>query len=264
VVFRTISGMSRSLPLSPVVRRTDLLARLDLEWDALRRRPSVVQRASRWQLGITFVSLDEIVCAAGFWSTREARLAAATRPSAEGPSADEVLVRLVTAARHDPVAARVVLQRLLPGLVARARRWVGHDDDAEAVDELVTAAWTVIRTYPIERRSAYLVARLLRDTEYQAFVKPTRRLGTHTATDPARLDRPAPVERDPEPLAELAELVAIGRATVLTDDDIELVRLLVSGRPLHEVAAERKVSVRTVWNHRESLVHRLRQVALAA
>ena len=79
---------------------------------------------------------------------------------------------------------------------------------------------------------------------------------------PGTLDLPVEVAPEVEPITELAEVVAAGRR-LLSERDMELVRLLVRGCSQGEVAAAMKVSVRTVSNHRDSVVHRLRQAAAA-
>jgi DNA-binding CsgD family transcriptional regulator len=246
-----------------------LLVRLGGEWRALAERPAVLARAARWELGISFRSLDDVVAAAGYWSGREARLAAASAEASAGATGgrdragDAVLARLLLAARSDDLAARVVLQRLLPGIVARARHWARRaPGNAEALDELLAASWSVIRTYPLERRPTHLAANLLRDAEYHAFIRATRRTAVLEPTPPHLLDLPVEVVERVDPLDELAELVvAAQRSRALTDRDLRLVRLLVRGTSVAAVAAELEVSVRTVTNHRDALVHRLRQTA---
>jgi DNA-directed RNA polymerase specialized sigma24 family protein len=228
-------------------------------------RPSVLRRARTWDLGVSFRTLDDIVEATGFFSGRDARLTAMrTRADggeqrADATRANDVMCRLLLAARVDDVAARVVLQRLLPGLVGRARRWAGRaEGGSDALDELLAAAWTVIRTFPVERRPGHLVANLLRGAEYHAFVRPTRRMLVHEFVPTSLLDRPAE-ETAREAAEELAELV--GEARTLTDRDHHLLGLLLGGASMTEVATTLDVCVRTVTNHRDAVVHRLRQVA---
>lgn len=208
-----------------------------------------------------FATLDDLVSASGLHAS------AAHRAAFQGHEVDhdELLARLVRTAAHDELAARVVLQRLLPGLISRARRWRRRPgESSDSLDEVITAAWSAIRTFPIDRRSADVAARLLRNCEHQAFVKHTRRRWTQVPAEPATLDLPVLHLPDSDPIVELAELVFEARTSVLTDDDLQLIRLLVSGRPISEVASALEVSVRTVTNHRAAMVHRLRQVALAA
>ena len=51
-----------------------LLVRLSREWRAISHRPTVLRRARTWQLGVAFVSLDDIVAAAGWRRVGWARL----------------------------------------------------------------------------------------------------------------------------------------------------------------------------------------------
>lgn len=259
-------GMPSRLP--HVINRP-LLARLDREWQAIAHRPAVVRRAHGWSLGVRFACLDELVAATGATSQRStvhlaASVAVPGRPNLEGeaPSHDEVLAQLVVVARRDDIAARVVLQRLLPGLVTAARRWVGHREggSGEAFDELLSAAWAVIREFPVERHSQHLAARMLRVAEYQAFGRARRRLLVHELVEPHLLD--VPVEpTTTEPMFELLEIIA--QAGSLPEADRRLLTLLAEGTPQAEVAELLDVSERTVRNHRDAMLHRLRSLVAA-
>lgn len=236
----------------------------------------MVRRARSWSLGVEFADLDHLLCLAGFRT--QASVAAPSddvagsdddptgTPSRDvacgadlDAASDAVLGRLVLAARHDELAARVVLQRLLPGLSAAARRWSveRRGGSADAFGEIVSAAWVVIRMFPVERRPGRFAAKLLRDAEHQAFVKATRRRWTTESAEPAVFDRRIAAESQPEPVDELREVVALSRHE-LSDHDLRLLELLTSGRSIPEVASALDVSVRTVGYHREALVHRLR------
>ena len=224
-----------------VPSRCPLAVRLQREWLALSQRRAVVRRAQNWGLGLSFSSLDDLLAATGH------RAVGAPAPVEELPA--------------EVVAARVLLQRLLPGLVAAARRWERrHGTATDAFDEVVAAAWVVVREYPYERRPHHLVANLLRDAEYHAFIRPRRRLVVHVPVATDRLDRPVDHERL-DPLRELADVVAC--TPLLTAHEHELLVLLLSGRTTLDIAAELHVSERTVRAHRESMVGRMRE-AIAA
>src|SRR5688572_8723362 len=95
------STSSRPTPAGP-----GIAPRLQREWDRLRHRPSVVERARAW--GVTdhgFDDLDALLALAGF-------------RSAATDDTEAVLRRLVIRAADDELAARIVLQRVLPGLLA--------------------------------------------------------------------------------------------------------------------------------------------------
>lgn len=233
------------------------MARLQREWEVLAHRPAVLRRAAAWQLGVPFRSLDDLAVAAGLRRSFRQR---PTEPLlGTGPSPEAVLHHLVALARHDDLAARVVLQRLLPGLVATARRWARRPEGgATALEEVVTAAWQVVRTFPLERRPHHLAASLLRDAEYHAFVRPYRVTVVPELHPTDHFDRP--VHHD-DPMETLAELVAVARRTSLTPRDEQLLALLLDGATPPQIAHEMEVSVRTVANHRDALVHRLRRTA---
>lgn len=250
--------MNQRLPL--VINRS-LLSRLEREWQVLNRRPAVLRRAAGWGLGVAFASLDEIIVACGY------------RPYSDGGSpvgssaateANEVLRRLLVAARVDDVAARVVLQRLLPGVVAVARRWGGHrrGGSADAFDEMISATWMVIREFPADRRSRHLAASLLRAGEYRAFQQVSRRMMVQELTSPHLMDLPVETVVTWDVADELAEVVAC--ASSLTEHELQLIELLASGCTPVEMAERLNISVRTVRNHRDSVVHRLREAARAA
>ena len=250
--------MNQRLPL-PVNR--SLLSRLDREWQALNQRPAVLQRAAGWGLGISFDSLDEVLVAAGYRLQR-GELGCDRDPMSV--AANQLLRRLLTAARTDDVAARVVLQRLLPGVVATARRWGRHRQGGsmDAFDEMLSATWMVIREFPTDRCSRQLAASILRAGEYRAFQRVSRRKLVHELTSPNLLDRAVAAVVTLDVGDELAEVVAC--AGSLTEHELLLIELLSRGCSPAEMAEQLSISVRTVLNHRDAVVHRLRQAAMAA
>lgn len=250
--------MNASLPL---YNHRPLLVRLHSEWQLMRDRPSVLRRAQRWQLGVSFTNLDEIITATDYWSSPAAR--ACAQPHGSPARGNEVMSNLLLAARSDEIAARVVLQRLIPGLISRSRCWGPRrpGGSTEAFDELVSAAWAVIREFPVERRPRHLVANLLRDCEYVAFRRATRRLLVHEFSEPQALDIAVEYQAEIEPLLELADLIAEAREQSLTDHDVELLKLLVNGVSPREAAQRLQISERTLRYHRDAAVGRLREAA---
>ena len=245
--------------------RCTLPVRLDNEWNRLRCRPALLRRAAGWQLHLSprsLESLDDLLRAAGA-SLGATPGAAETEP---GGAADRLLGALVQVAHADDVAARVVLQRMLPGLCNRARRWAGScgGDWQAAFEELVASAWMVIRTYPVERRPIYVVAGLLRATEHQAFVKAGRRQWRAEVVEPHHFDVPVEPEDEPtEPAAELEEVLEVAD-TALSDRDRAVLRRLMKGGTAAEAAAALEVSVRTLTNYRDAAIHRVRAAVAAA
>src|SRR5829696_3728905 len=143
------------------------LRRWDEDWRRLVAAPSTAQAVHRWgddhRLGGA-PDLPSLLRAAG---------AAAASPT---PEADVALGALVERAAQDVLAARIVLQRVLPGLMAVARRREPASPRAmtRALDDLVATAWLVIVTYPVARRPAKYAANIVRDCEYLVFVRPRR------------------------------------------------------------------------------------------
>ena len=245
--------MTTTLPLGS---HHPLLGALEREWQATSHRSASVRRAHTWGLPAAFDSLDGIVAATGWYATAEQRQAVRRCSTAD---IDAVMERLLLAARTDDLAARVVLQRLLPGLVSLARRW-SRRYDGDALADVVTAAWPVIRQYPLERRPLHLVANLLNDCEYHAYRRAGRRMMMQVPVDERHLDA-ADECHQLEPLHEVVEVAACTAA--LTGHDRRLLGLLLSGRTMVEVAAELEVSERTVRTHRDHMVTRMRQAVAA-
>lgn len=182
---------------------------------------------------------------------------------------DRRLATLVIRAGTDPEAARVVLQRLLPGLLAIARRRSRDDRrlTPEMYDELLANAWIVIRCYPIERRPSRVAANLLRDIEYQTFVRPARL--RRVATTPIDEEiRSGDDERDEfrfeETPGSFAEVVALLRAAAeagMEQDDLRLAVALASGHSINDLAAQRSRTPRAERYRRARVVARLREIA---
>ena len=158
--------------------RTDrhlLSLHLEIEWRALHARPDAVDRARSWGVtDVAFTDLDELLRLAGFGATSTA-------------SGNEVLRRLARLGRHDELAARVVLQRVLPGLLAAVARRRRSPDGA--FEELVGAAWVTIRASRTPWDHEQVAANIVRDAAYRAFTAPfRRRSASEIAVDPHTLD----------------------------------------------------------------------------
>jgi len=232
-----------------------LLTRLQREWTLLSRRRSAVQRATAWELTPRVISsLDELLVLTGLG------------PGPVDPSSDETLRKLVAVARHDDLAARVVLQRMLPGLSAIAKRHSdGFDTQLDAFDELLSEAWAVIRSFSIETRDRYVIKNLLRDCEHQAFLKFRRRRMVQELADPADLDLPiAADEFDEEPLGTIVELLGRAKNAGMTEADLAMVVTLLNTSTVKQAAAALRVTDRTLRNRRQSVIRQLRELAGAA
>lgn len=236
-----VDGMHPLGPSSPVHQS------FVREWERLRHHPDALRRAAGWQvIAGPLCDLEQIV--------------ARTLPDHD--DTERVLHRLVGLARHDDLAARVLLQRLLPDLVRlhRRRRWQ-HWHDVDFGDLLATG-WTVIRTYNSARRPARLARSLVSDVEYREYRAARRRVGHGRPCDPLRFDAIVDPPR-PDPIVELAALVG-DPAAELSAEDRDLLRRLLSGRMAIEIAHELDVTTKTLRNRRARIAVRLRAVALAA
>jgi hypothetical protein len=198
---------------------------------------------------VVFEDLDGLLALAGF------RVTATDETEA-------VLRRLVDRAASDELAARIVLQRVLPGLLALVRRRHARSGD-DMLEHLVAAAWIAIRTFAPNRRPACLAAALIDEADRACFCRPGRRMSSTEVTfDPARATG-MPDERRVSACEELARVLADARAAGVAADDLELVRhLLRTGSP-GQVARDLQVSARTIRNRRDRVTLRLRE-ALAA
>jgi DNA-directed RNA polymerase specialized sigma24 family protein len=175
--------------------------------------------------------------------------------------ADAVLAALASLGRRDRVAARIVLQRVIPGLVTTAvRRTAGRPGERQALfDDLVASAWLVIRAFPIERRPAKIAVNVLRDAEYLTCVRPTR---LRSAGEVPTLVNPDDrhltwCEIDGRhagsttAVSELADVLAIAVAAGVSQRDAAmLAATTIEGRPADEVAKRFAVTTRTVRNRR--------------
>ena len=114
-------------------------AALDDEWRTLATSPAGRAALERWRTEEPL--LTDVVDLAGVMALRR-------HPDASR----SVLAFLARLAPVDPLAARTLLQALLPGLIHVAVNTA--NDDPKAVEEFVSLAWERIRTYPEERRGS--------------------------------------------------------------------------------------------------------------
>ena len=179
--------MSRTPTAAPgkSLHRGDVVSRLEREWLALSR--SIAVRLPEWgareRVLARFDSADELIrflLRPGPWAARDAVLAA-----------------LLAQARTEPLAARVVLAALLPGLKRIAEQVILDARDREELWQLLLAcAWERIRGYPLERRPRRIAANLLLDARRRALDAFTRERGLRARLAPAA-PPPLPTTADP-------------------------------------------------------------------
>ena len=127
--------------------------------------------------------------------------------------------QLVLRAADDELAARIAIQRILPGLLAVVRRRGAAYDDG--LDELVGAAWIGVRTFNPARGSRCVAAALIADADYRAFRSRWRRrcAGERPTGLTPELPHDDPADT---PAQLLADLLARAAAAGVPDDDLEL------------------------------------------
>lgn len=228
-------------------RPGSMATRLQDQWDDLVDSPSAVRRARQW-FDPSIVhpsdisSLDDVLALVGFQGARE------------DVAADGRLLHLVTIAQHDDLAARVVLQRILPGLLsiaARRGRLPGLNGPG-VFSEIAATAWTLICTYPVERRPAKVAANLLRDVEYETFVRRQRMRAWRDETCVERLPEPMSPREKPA-VEQIVTLLRDARDAGLHAHDLRFLAELASGRHPEELGASLGCSPRTVRTRRRVL-----------
>jgi hypothetical protein len=222
---------ARSRRLSPA---GDLIERLEAEWPLLAAGP-LQQRLRLWA--------EQEPALTGFATPQQLLRQLRSlrgRPRAE----DTILAALVRQAQADPLAARVVLQALLPGLKALAGRLLL---DAGERDELWSAllahCWERIRSYPLERRPTRVAANVLLDT-----LKRTSRELAHRRRDRDQLTDEATRHAEARVAADVERLLARAvAATAISAEEAELIlRTRIDGEDLHAVAAEQSLAYHTL------------------
>jgi DNA-directed RNA polymerase specialized sigma24 family protein len=205
----------------------DVVSRLEREWLALIRPVSfrLLEWGARERALARFRSPDELIrflLRPGPWAARDAVLAA-----------------LLAQARVEPLAGRVVLAALLPGLKRIAEEVILDARDREELWQLLLAcAWERIRRYPLERRPSRIAANLLLDARRRALDAFTRERGLRARLASAAPPSPAPPEAasgDVEVL--LAKAV---RAKALSREEARLIlETRFYGVPLASIATAR-------------------------
>jgi hypothetical protein len=178
--------------------------------------------------------------------------------AAHPADADRVLLALVRrAVAGDALAARVLLQLLLPGTRALARRWWALGDPDERAAAAVTAVYHRIRHYPIERRPGRVAANVLLDAAHELRRAVPKLLATPSADPAAQAavpDRAWTMHRSVEhPAVELTEVLADAVAAGIVErDDAELIaRSRIGGQRVADIAQHRGLRPRTLWDRRQ-------------
>lgn len=229
----------------PSIART-----LDAEWVRLARSVQARRAVARW-------ASDHPALAGA------ADLDAILDRRREPSTSRAVLRSLAELAPEDTLAARALLQALLPGLMTLAGN-IGRSDP-DAVDELVSLAWERIRTYPAERPGA-VAANVLWDVRkryrrHREIEAPATSCDPSTAADPT-------VPSAEEQAIERIEVAAMAAAFRAAKDQCPGLRLVArtrfGGESLEAIAAEERINVHALRQRRWRSECRLRELAQAS
>jgi len=239
---------------TPTRRTTPMLVELDREWDRLRRRPTALHTVRGW-------AGDEAFRQAVGGIRNLDDLLAATQPHTGSPgSCDEILRRLVELAATEELAGRIVLQRLLPGLISKSRRWTGRGGTTEPSDIAIGAAWMAIRGFDVRARSRHVAPALIADALWIGFRRDARRRVESEVPVPSTVlgAQPAP-PHVADPLCALAGTMRAAARAGVRSSDLELLRTIVIAGGPTRAARDCAVTVRTIRNRRDQAARRIRR-----
>ena len=132
--------------------------------------------------------------------------------------------------------------------------------------EHLAAGWVKIRVYPIERRPIRVAANLLRDIEYEAFTRTSRRYMSRRESPASTDDVGAGGVTsgnaiDASAFDEVVEVLAAGQAAGVDPADLRFAAALAGGRSIDDLAAERGVSGRAERYRRTRVAAQLRDIS---
>jgi hypothetical protein len=245
---------------------SDLLSRLDAEWTHLRTSRRALRTARGWARADPDHPLAAVV--ADLHDLDEIRHATQRRPGSDSASDrpdDDILRALVELARSDELAGRVVLQHLLPALIVQARRYRSFTDRTDPIALVVPAAWLAIRSFDVERRRYHIASSLVSDATFQAFRRALRaRARTEEVVAPNAFAATPCVDGPTCALDEFVIVLHDARRAGVPSCDLDLLRQLVRVGSPGVVARQRKVTPRTIRNHRDRAIEHVRTAVGAA
>ena len=254
-----VTATRRATPVG-TPERSHLLERLDLEWAHLRTSRRALRTARTWAERYPDHPLAGLVTE--LTDLDQLRQATQRRDGAER-SDDTILLALVELARSDEHAGRIILQHLLPALISNARRYRSYTDRTDPIAQIVPAAWLAIRSYDVDRRRHHIAASLISDAVFQAFRRQLRRCAaSEEPTSPVSFAEVAHHDGPATAVDEFVTVLRDARHAGVPAYDLDLLRQLVRVGSPGIVAHQRKVTPRTVRNHRDRAVDHVR-IALA-
>jgi len=215
------------------------------------RRSEVIAEVRSWELtNQPFVTLDEFLALTGHRvdSSREC---------------DELLGRLVRVAGSDPMAARIVLQRILPGLLAIVKVEQERNPRINAFDVLVGEAWISIARYRIDTRPTDIAARILHDARHRAFTNGRRRRVVEEVSCDAETLNEMVVLATTAPFDDLVRVIGEAKRRGLEAEAVDIVGALLTHGTAVKVAAAQQLTTRAVRYRRDHAIGRIRRLVAA-
>jgi hypothetical protein len=237
-------------------------AQLGREWERLRSRPANLAEARSWKPAVGAGRLADVL---DDLYDLDQLVALTNDPTRRCADADTVMLQLVVLAKEHQLAGRIVIQRILPGLIARSARYRSGSDGIDPAEMVIAAAWIAINRYDVSRRRRHVAASLISDATFQAFRRPLRRRAAHevvTSCDHFAQRSAPPVAVTA--LEQLAEVIRIAKEHGLPPADLQLVCDLVRVGSPTIIAAQRGVTPRTIRNHRDRAIANIRAALQAA
>ncbi len=259
-----VSLRRHGAPMTTTPRTTThpLLERLDAEWAYLRTSRRALRPARSWADAYPDHPLAAVV--ADITDLDDLRCATQRSSHPERPD-DAILLALVELSQHDELAGRVVLQHLLPTLIVQARPYRSFTRRIDPIAQVVPAAWLAIRCYDTVRRRHHVASSLASDATFQAFKRPMRAKAHHeVAWAPGAFDAAAWHDGPATALDEFVTVLRDAHRSGVPADDLDLLRQLVRVGSPGIVAKQRKVTPRTVRNHRDRAVDHVRAALCVA
>jgi hypothetical protein len=241
-------------PITPV----NLPRRLDAEWRHLATSPAAAAALTRW---------SRLEPAIGGWADLDS-LRAAVHDRADLARGDEILaalVRLAAVTGHgDVLAARVVLQLLVPGAIRLGQSLAPMIGDPATSEAAVFAELTIlIRTYPWQRRPRRIAANLLLDCR-QRLIRHHHRVRPEISAGLSLHDTFPEVADSDERLALHDLLWWARRRGILSRFEAQLlVASHVADIPMNQLAVRFGRSRSTLFTIRASAEERLRRALTA-
>jgi DNA-directed RNA polymerase specialized sigma24 family protein len=230
---------------------------LDDEWKYLATSTDAIRALIRWAPDAAlegFADLDAVIDE--------------TQRRGRPAESDRILLALLRRAATDPVAARTVLQAVMPGLksLMSAYRLTGEPEEVSTA--VIEAAFERIRSYPCDRRPSRVAANLLNDIRQSLWraARKERRLQlvtvplTETALETAAREMTEPSSTD-----ELVGLVAEGvRLRHVAPSGARVILLTrVLDVSMEELAGDTGAKSKTIRKRRDRAEAALARMAVA-